>query len=298
MSQTLPATAESVTRVDPEPAATIAPPSTGLYAYGGVGFEILVERGGAWPLNDEHLRYTAPASTAGVCAHVRVAASMDATLSADGPQREIAVRWQGESAEVRTREVRAKLLRVRPGCYAASASVSPQNGGSSLTTALVGAVVQDVGGVILHASGVIVDGLGVLFVGPSGAGKTTACNHTRGVHAFARDRAAVYGLADGQWLAWGMAGGDPVDLPAAPPGPVPLAAILRVNHGSGTPAIDDVSGARAVSILRESLQSLRDGDELRTLAVLENVRASVRVGVASTVLGHDLAPTLRAWLST
>ena len=295
MTQPETATAETGMQIDRQAPAQVG--ITGLYAYGGVGFEVLVDGAGPWELNEEHLRYAAPASTRGVCALVRVAATRDPSLARDDWGREIAVQWEGASAQVRTREVRAQLCRIAPGRYAAAANVSP-GGGSSLTTALVGAVVQDMGGVILHASGAVMNGVGVLFIGPSGAGKTTACNHLDGCEAFARDRAAVYATSSGEWLAWGMAGGDPVSLPAAVPGPVRLAAILRVRHGEGEPMIEDARGAAAHAALRESFQSFSGMDEGRAFGALESLRGSVRVGVASTVIGRSLTAPLRSWLGS
>ena len=228
---------------------------------------------------------------------VRVALAVDASL-ASLTHREVSWTWNGDRAVVETGRLRADLHRLSPGRYAASVRLAPCSAAASgVATAIASAIVHREGGLVLHAAGVELGGVAVLFVGPSGAGKTTASNHCPGAAWFARDRAAIVKTPRG-WECWGMAGGDPVALPRAERRVLPLGAILRVRRAESSPRVERSSGVRAVTALRESLQcgGSTVTEELRRMDALCEVIGSVPVGVIETRLEAPLTPMLIRWL--
>lgn len=287
---------QSAVRFEPEPVVESDPLS---FVFGAVAFEICPAPGLRWAHGPDHRLLRAPVTTAGpLMARVdcSVAAAPELALHR---RREIAWSWHGDVARLDTGGVRAEVRRLAPGRYVASALVSPDvSGCSSLCTALVGAIAQAEGGIVLHASGIDVDGVGVLFVGPSGAGKTTSANHCTGATWFARDRAVVFPTPKG-WHAAAMAGGDVIDLPRSPGAIFPLGAILRVRRGAeGRPEVRDDGLAAQLVTLRESLQTVphdpieEDGALDRLLALSREAR----VASVHTVLHQPLLPELTRWL--
>jgi hypothetical protein len=264
--------------------------------YGGVSFELLPDFDG-WELPEGQLEYAAPVTDAPLAGEVRCALTGDASLSPGG-SREVSWKWDGDRAHVKASGAEAVLHRLAPHRYAASARTSPTGSGvSALVTALSSAVVMREGGLVLHAAGIELDGRALLFIGPSGAGKTTACNHAPGASWFARDRAAVYPSAGG-WFAWGMTGGDPVILPRSERKVWPLSAVLRVRRANGTPEVTSLGLASAVSVLRESVQSGGSdrAEELRLFDSMTALAGRTPVGEAHTALEAPITELLRGWL--
>ena len=269
--------------------------------YGGCALELLADFDG-WELGAEYLRFAATAADARapLAASIRCAVSGDPSLDrADEAGRRIRWRFEDGRAQVRSGLLAAELCRTAPGRFAASARVHPDSSGvSALVSALAGAAVFLRGGFVLHAAGVVVDGRAVLFVGPSGAGKTTAANHSAGAAWFAKDRAAVVFGPEGP-VAWGMAGGDAVDLPRAPARCYPLAAVLRVRRAGAPGTLEPLGLSGAVAALRESVQSGGDGAEAEASVLDAALRFAQRVpvGALHLRLGDDLTPALRAFVA-
>ena len=167
----------------------------------------------------------------------------------------------------------------------------------SLITALAGVVQTREGGVVLHASGIEVEGGAVLFIGPSGAGKTTAAHHCPNARWFARDRAVVF-PGPGGWYAAVMCGGDPIALEPSAHRVLPLHGILRVRRGQDGASIRDCDGLSGFVALRESLQAPPQDAEGEHAAMdrLVRLHAEARVGELHSVLGGDLTPLLRHWI--
>lgn len=267
------------------------------FVFGGVAFEVCVPPGLDWTIGAEHRQFTGAYSASPVAAEVRCVVSAAPELSLDTLDREIRWEWTGEVARVVTCRVRAELRCLGPSRYAATAMVSPDEAGcASLMTALAAAVVEREGGFVLHAASVVIDGRAVLFVGPSGAGKTTAANHCEGARWLARDRAVVYPTPLG-WYAAGMAGGDTIELPRAPAALAPLAGILRIRRGPSR--LDEPALSGRLRDLRESVVSSpgSPSEENARLERLLGLASASPVGELAFELGRPLSPVLSAWLN-
>ncbi len=265
------------------------------FVFGGVAFEICPAPGVTWSIGAEHRLFAGSYSTSPVAGQVHCVVSPAPELN-ESFTREIKWEWSGDVARVETGRVRAELRRLAPGKYAATALVVPNDAGcSALVTALTAAVVNREGGFVLHAAGVEIDGRAVLFIGPSGAGKTTAANHCQGARWFARDRAVVYPTPLG-WYAAGMAGGDDVDLPRASASQKPVGAILRVRRGAQRLAIHRAGSPTSICSLRESMMNtVLDRDlESEVLEALMAVASECFVGSLTSTLGVNLLGDLRA----
>jgi hypothetical protein len=286
----------SALRFEPEPVVESDPLS---FVFGAVAFEICPAPGLRWAHGPDHRLLRAPVTTSGPLM-ARVDCSVAAAPElARNRTRAIAWEWHGEVARLDTGGVRAEVRRLAPKRYVVSALVSPDASGcSSLCTALVGAIAHAEGGIVLHASGIDVEGSGVLFVGPSGAGKTTSANHCAGATWFARDRAVVFPTSAG-WHVAAMAGGDVIDLPRSAGAVFPVGAILRVRRGAeGRPEIREDGLAAQLVTLRESLQSVPHdpSDEDGALDRLLALSREARVASVHTVLRQPLLPELHRWL--
>lgn len=167
---------------------------------------------------------------------------------------------------------------------------------SSLLSALTAAMVQRAGGLVLHATGIELDGKGILFVGPSGAGKTTAADLCHGARWIARDRAVVLPTSQGVRV-WGLVGGTPGTLERSERHHVPLSAVLRVHQGREDPTLDWCDSVRAAFLLRESTFSGLGVPEPSCWSAIDRLREAARVGEVFTVLGRPLVPLLRSSLS-
>ncbi len=267
------------------------------FVFGGVAFEICPAPGVRWSIGAEHRLFAGGYATSPVAGHVHCVVSPAPEL-AEGFTREITWEWDGDIARVSTGRVRAELRRLSDGKYAATAFVVPSEAGcSALVTALTAAVVNREGGFVLHAAGVEIDGRAVLFIGPSGAGKTTAANHCHGARWFARDRAVVYPTPLG-WYAAGMAGGDDIELPRSVRTLMPLGAVLRVRRGSDEPLLRESGVLEALRDLRESVMGAAVGRDVEgaTLTALVELGRGARVGRLSYPLGSMLHDVLSAVL--
>lgn len=265
------------------------------FTFGGVAFEMCPAPEFEWNLGDEHRLFCGGYSTSPVAARVHCVASPAPELEASAG-REIRWQWDGEVARVSTARARVELRRLASGCYAASATIVPSEAGcSALVTALTGTVIHREGGLVLHAAGVEIEGRASLFIGPSGAGKTTAANHCAGARWMARDRVAVYPTPLG-WYAAGMAGGDPIELPRAPGRVFPIRSVSRILRAKERASIRPARPAEAVRYLRESLQTSKGGpeEEASCLDRLLAFHADLPLTLLETKMGEPLVPLLVA----
>ncbi len=267
------------------------------FVFGGVAFEMCPSPGLMWGVGAEHRGFLGEYALAPVAGEVHAVVSPAPEL-AEGFSREIKWAWDGDVAQLETGRVRAELRRLGARRYAASALAVPDDAGcASLATALTAAIVKREGGLVLHAAGIELDGRAVLFIGPSGAGKTTAANHSPGARWMARDRAVVYPTPHG-WYAAGMAGGDVIELPRSPERVLPLAGIYRIARG-GDVAARALSAADAMRFLRESVQSIAASpeEERARLDAMASLTSACPVALLHTQLGAPLVDVLRADLS-
>jgi hypothetical protein len=207
-----------------------------------------------------------------------------------------ALRWTRDQDrfEVVTQSARVQMTRLDARSFAATATIgSFASSASSLTTAISTAVTFAQGGLVLHATGVRIAGGSLLFIGPSGAGKTTTANQLVDATWIARDRAAVT-PAQGGWLASGLAGGDELRLAQSEPGSVPLAGVLRVVRAEGRSRLEPLRPADAIHVLRESIQAFPSSadDEAELLERALALTTSVSVARLHVALGDPLEPIL------
>ena len=282
----------------PRPSRSVDARDPRAFVFGGVAFDVYPSPEVGWELGDEHRLFRSPFDTDPVFARLHCVIAAAPEL-ADEFSRAIDWSWQGDVALVRTAAARAELRDLGGGAFVTTALVAPGDRGcSNLVTAVTGALADRVGGLVLHASGIEVDGGAVLFIGPSGAGKTTAANHCAGARWFARDRAIVYPTERG-WYTTAMCGGDPVELERSSRSALPLRAILRVRRGEDVAVFRDLGLAEALGVLRESAQSVVSdaAAEGELLDRASRVHGESRVGELRSVLGQDLTPALREWVA-
>lgn len=271
-------------------------PSPLNFSFGGAHFEVSPAPDLQWVLGEEHRRFTGPVD-APLDLRVHCAVSSARELAAEHG-RGIRWRWNGDESRVATARARADLRDLGDRRFVATALVSPDaNGCSSLCTALAGAITFRVGGLVLHASGIELDGGAVLFIGPSGAGKTTAANHCPGATWFARDRAAIR-PTDAGWVASALCGGDPIHLPRAEARTLPLRAVLRVQRGAEAHRLARLTASEALVFVRESVQANEAGPDEEAGLIDRGLQLQhdVLIGALHSVLGSDLTPALRRFL--
>ena len=267
------------------------------FVFGGVAFEMCPAPGLVWSVDDKHRLFGGAYATSPVAGRVHCTVSPAPELEAAGVAREIHWEWSGDVAHVTTARVRAELRRLGPGCYVASALVVPNDAGcSGLITALTAAVVSREGGLVLHAAGVEIDGRASLFIGPSGAGKTTAANHCQGARWMACDRAVVYPTPLG-WYAAGVVGGDATELmlPRAAGRVFPLGAVSRIRQATERVTLREATPIEAVRYIRESLQAKRasEEEEAARLQAIVSFHERMPLTVLETRLGESLISVLR-----
>ena len=225
----------------------------------------------------------------GTVVHVEV---IDASRSSDR-DGSLAMRWRwaGSRGVAESRFARVEIEEVSRREVRAVASTGPgPEGRAAVLSLLATALAERLGGLVLHATAVVVAGRAILFVGPSGAGKTTAANHTSGATWLCRDRALVVPDDVSGWTAWAIAGGDDVRLPRASDVCAPVGGILRVLRGKGSSRIVPLSRATSLLRLRESIQSggTDTHDEERALESALRLLDDVTFAAIEVALGTDL----------
>lgn len=156
------------------------------------------------------------------------------------------------------------------------------------------------GGLLVHAAAVRVDssaGPGaVLFVGRSGAGKSTAARLS-GQPLFAADRVVLHSAESRVW-AWRLPIGSPESgvVAAGEPVALPVLAILGVRQSSNGARTERLGRRRALMTLRAAVQAPAGHDELELLASCEAIASLAHVAEVHTQLGApvELAPVLDA----
>jgi hypothetical protein len=267
--------------------------------FGGVSFEFLGDaRRHDWSIPPNVLECVeSPGATPSV-AHVLCSLHHDASLDADADPH-VCWQWCEGGATVRTSGVRCTLRNVGAGRYAASARLArgPEAAGA-IVRALSHTILHREGGFALHASGVELDGRAVLFIGPGGAGKSTATLHVPGARFFADDQVVLYPAPEGRggfWVSLMPARVSRRDGASAS-ATLPVAGILRVDRGTARVGIRTVEGPEAFFLVRESVRHGSPGEEEAVLDRVAHLIHEVPVGVVTTVLGEALTATLSGWL--
>jgi len=264
------------------------------FVYGGVEFDMLGES--ASGESDCHFTGDVPSFASVVCdVHGTPEDAEPSPLA-----KQVVATWSNEGALVEGRGVHARLRQMGDRRFVAT--VARRTAAISrhpVEEALAFALVERCGGVVLHAAAISLETNGtVLFIGPSGAGKTTACNLT-GRPFFARDKLALVPRGNGEWWAWPLAGGtlpERAELAGQPA--LPVVAICRVRQGSGETRAEELSSHRAVFLVREScFASTSVGEDEQRLQSIVRLCSSVTVLELDTVLGSNPLCALRAWLS-
>lgn len=268
------------------------------FAFAGVGFR-LRRPGAEGPLRLPHGTGAPCRKEPGlpVAADVELELRTDRALARERASCGFTAQRQGDRMRVHHARGHIDLRRCASRRYEGVAALPADTGGSAEMDALQAvavAVLCQEGGAMVHAAGVEVDGAAFLFVGPSDAGKTTACVLTGGP-LLAIDRVALVPQGEG-WAAWAVPGGpeDEVELGRTAQPVLPLGAILRVVQATGEPEARLLPGVRATMVVRAALQWPFRGarEEERAVDAADAIRRRARVGEARTVLGRPLAPAL------
>lgn len=175
------------------------------------------------------------------------------------------------------------VLRLSPDMRQATAIRSPRAAVDRIIFAsehpwsefLVCRLVGRDGGVLLHASSAVVDGGALLFVGHSGAGKSTICEiaEQTGATGLSDDRTIVM-FRDGNPIAWGTPWHGSFARTSAASAPVTGLFLLQQDSVDRTEAIP---GERAlkelfVRLIQPRITSIEVSNTLDALATLVAVR--------------------------
>jgi hypothetical protein len=233
----------------------------------------------------------------------RVDCELEAT-SRPPPQRQgghpIEWSWQGARGQVQTHHVQARLEQLEPRQFRLRAGLPGDPVAlSTLFSAVTPALVHALGGTVLHAASVELGGGVIAFVGPSAAGKSTACGHTATSLCFSLDRLAVVPSAQG-WVACALPGGKGWEQAGARSGHsvLPLRAVLRVVQSQLGPRIFARAGHARLALLRQAtfhgarVRAL----ELELLGALDALGQALPTGQLEFALGDALAPVIEAFI--
>jgi len=263
------------------------------FCFGGVELDVLSAADFTFELPPDHQRFVSVDGGRRMAPRVACNVTLDSSLDHDSPHmREIV----HDGHDLRTTGVRAQVNAVAEGSWAATARVaSGMHSLGRMLDAVSAVVTEQHGGLVMHGAGVEYAGSGYLFVGPSGAGKTTAAGQVFGARSFCVDRATVLPGPRG-WQLHALPGGtDPIH--GAPPSEhvvLPLAGILRVSKSTELD-VHRLAPHEALMTLRESVFSAgRDrGAEMSRLDAMLRLAADIPVVRLQCVLGAPVAQCLQ-----
>ncbi|NOY90136.1 MAG: hypothetical protein GXP55_02925 [Deltaproteobacteria bacterium] len=263
-------------------------------SFGGVEVELLADT--ALSLPDTHLACVPSGSTPTGTPRVVCSVNTDASLL--GERRETrAITLSDDGDCLKTPGGRLRLSKTGARCWVASGRVAPSETAlGALLEGLTAAVLELSGGLVMHAAGVELDGKAYLFVGPSGAGKTTAAGQVFGGRSFTVDRVALCISAHGA-EAWALPGGTKPDEIAPPSAHarLPLGGVLRVVQASRVLALE-LASHQALLVLRESILTTNSsqGAEERRLDAIQHFLSPAPIVRLEFGLGAPLAHSLRS----
>lgn len=228
---------------------------------------------------------------------------------ADGDQTVIEVRWRYDerlhtglhgndlrldpaTGELASPWARGSLVAASGGRTLELSLLPTARAFSSMITACAALLIQQLGGFILHSATGVHQGLAYVFVGPSGAGKTTSLNMGECDGWLAHDVVAVMPRGD-DWEAFGLPGGHPSALAQADHRVYPVGAVIRLaRERLPRGAVEQLSPSSAVFRLRECAQALAGTDEGDLLDSCASLAASIPVLAAHPDLDATLMPEL------
>ncbi len=217
------------------------------------------------------------------------------------PEAARQIRWRlaPEGLAARVGETRLEVRRSPEDFFvAAQAAAGEPALGAVLQAAAVG-VARLQGGLLLHAAAVNLAGRAIAFIGPSGAGKTTACQHVGGSTLLSADRLLVAPIPGGGFAAHAYPGGErpEPDMPDSPESSLPLAAVVGVARASGQTRLEPLGGAAGFAALRAAVVDGGRGAraEESSLVAVEVLRRAVKVGKLHLRRGASLEGLLGRW---
>lgn len=233
----------------------------------------------------------------------------DATPSAGPPVRTASDRWElrmgadgGEEIIFRSDVGNLPTLRMRFSADFSRAEVTqaPRAGRETLVFAseypwaeyIVTRLLGRAGGLLLHASSCVRDGMAYLFMGHSGAGKSTISElaETAGARILSDDRTIIT-LDDGVATAWGTPWHGSFARTSAGSAPIRSISLLVQDRDDRIEAIP-VQRAFKETFVRLIQPRINAGEVDRTLATLEEVITRVPVNelhFRPTVAAFELA---------
>lgn len=264
------------------------------FVYGGVEFEVLGGPPAEGPTRDP----SGPVLASVICSMATNDPATPARRTVDMADRRVEATWNGVHGRVEGRGLRACVRGLGSGRFVATATWGP-NAGSRypLPLTLAPALVERSEGLILHAAAAEVAGGAIAFVGPSGAGKTTALELSSRP-AFALDKLVVARpMGTSRWWAWPLHGGScPVGVPRSLASALPLTAIVRVERSlERRTTCRSVSGLETNFLLRESTVALTETTEAEQvrLDTIGCLAKDVPIRRLGTVLGESPLPLLQ-----
>lgn len=270
------------------------------FVFSGVDVRVQCTRGVSPLCLPRSLAFPRPAEAEGpIAGHIDLRLHQASDLSPIRSGHALRIVRTGGAWAASTSLFVARLVAHGGGRYGAEAWVPRGSLGAAeydLLQSLAAVVIWTEGGAVMHAAGVELDGEARLFVGPSGAGKTTACEHTDG-RAFAIDRVALVRDADRGWYAWSIPVGplDGLTRPASGRLAAPIRSILRVRQGRQL-GVRHLTGSDALIVVASALYwpfSAGDASARAAMDVGFEVARRCAVGEIRTVLGRSNMGMLR-----
>lgn len=201
-----------------------------------------------------------------------------------------AITWAWSQGVCRLRaphcEIRMEHFRMEQWGAQVRAEATVLSGSVALAgvlSAIVSALTIARGGAVLHSASVEWKSGVVAFIGPSGAGKTTACQHVTGARLFSIDRLLVAPVVGGGLGAFSLPGGT---LPCEPSMRLsteqsrPLWAIYGLGQDRRVTRIESLSAAAQLALLRQCALDGRSGPAAAAQLLGNLVQLSNKVPVA------------------
>lgn len=208
-------------------------------------------------------------------------------------------RWEGERCHLTVPGGVAVLMGRGPTIEVRARVMFSDRALTALLAGLASVVAGVRGGLVLHSASVEWRGRALAFVGPSGAGKTTACRHVPGALLFSRDRILVAPLDSGQWFAHSLPGGAPPvpDIPGAGVPSLPLYGVLGLRHATRHTHLEALSPIQRATLLRQCTMDgeVSENSEGRLFESFLALASRVPMARLHFKLETSLAEVLSSW---
>lgn len=166
--------------------------------------------------------------------------------------------WSGNVCTITAPYARVRLVKSLSAVQPQLRALATVHAGPVPLAAVFSAIASAIAilreGAVLHSASIEWEAGVVAFIGPSGAGKTTACQHVPGARLFSIDRLLVAPVSGGQWQAFSVPGGTPPSRPWLRKSRVqsrPLLAVFGLRHAQSATHFEPLSSVGRVALLRQ-----------------------------------------------